>query len=245
MVDWSKAAAHLRGADPVLARVIDRVGPCSLSPRPDYFLSLCRAIYGQQISTKVAAVLFERFRDLFPRKKPTPKVLLKIFDGDSAELAGCGLSRQKRIYLRDLAHCFHTRKIPVRGLARMGDDEVIKALVQVKGVGRWTAEMFLIFTLNRPDVLPVDDLGLQTSVRDVYRLAARPGAAQLTQLAEPWRPYRTLASWYLWRHLECAATDAKRETGAAAITVDEKRKRLKRPASAAMKKKAIAPRREK
>ncbi len=209
MTDWSASIEHLRRVDPVIKNVIDRVGPCTLSGNRDYFVRLCKAIFSQQISTKVAAVLFERFRATFPGRRPTPKLLLEMLQADSPLLNGIGISRPKRTYLRDLAEHFHGNKIPVRRLSKMSDDQVIDALVKVKGIGRWTAEMFLIFTLNRPDVLPVDDLGLQTSVRDVYKLPARPGAAELTKLAEPWRPHRTLATWYLWRHIECAAKDAK------------------------------------
>ena len=197
--DWSKAARQLCRADPALATVIRRVGPCTLAPRRDYFVLLCKAIYNQQLSTKAAAVLFGRFRDQFVHRRPTPKAVLAFLSGDAALVKRVGLSRQKAVYLRDLAQHFLDGRIPNRKLSRMTDEQVIEALVAVKGVGRWTAEMFLMFVLNRPDVLPVDDLGLREGVRDIYGLAERPSAAELTQIGEIWRPWRTVATWYVWR----------------------------------------------
>jgi DNA-3-methyladenine glycosylase II len=148
----------------------------------------------------VATVLFGRFRDLFPRRRPTPQLVLDAFGkGEPEVLRKCGLSRQKATYLQDLSRHFVDGRIPTRRLGRMTDEEVIASLVEVKGIGRWTAEMFLIFTLNRPDVLPVDDLGLKEGVRDVYGLPERPGAKALAEIGERWRPYRSIATWYLWR----------------------------------------------
>lgn len=197
--DWSAAEAHVRRADPALRRVIDRVGPCTLAPRRDYFVVLCKAIFTQQISTVVAATLFGRFRDQFPGRRPTPARVLELLESDSAVLRSCGLSRQKASYLADLSRHFIDGQIPTRRLAQMSDEDVIESLVRVHGIGRWTAEMFLIFTLNRADVFPVDDLGVREGVRDLFRLSARPTAAEATALAEPWRPYRSIATWYLWR----------------------------------------------
>ena len=198
--DWQPAMRHLGRADPVLARVIDRVGPCTLHPRRDYFVVLCKAIFTQQISTAIATILFNRFRDLFPQRRPTPPRVLEVLtDGDEQALRGCGLSRQKRAYLIDLARHFVDGRIPTRRLSRMDDEQVIEALVGVKGIGRWTAEMFLIFTLNRPDVLPVDDLGLREGVRALYGLDERPLASALIARGEAWRPYRSIATWYVWR----------------------------------------------
>ena len=198
--DWGEAERHLRRVDPALGRVIDRVGPCTLAPRRDYFVVLCKAIFTQQISTAVATTLFGRFRELFPRGRPTPALVLEALrDGKPDTLRHCGLSRQKAEYLQDLSRRFVACEIPTRRLSRMGDEEVTESLIRVKGIGRWTAEMFLIFVLNRPDVLPVDDLGLREAVREVYGLSERPKAAEVTARAEPWRPYRTVATWYLWR----------------------------------------------
>ena len=197
--DWSNAAEHLSRADRILARVIRRVGPCTLTRRRDYFPALCKAIFSQQLSTKVAATLFSRFRDLFPGRRPTAQRLLHRLNGNEEMLKRCGLSRQKAAYLRDLAEHFHNQRIPTGKLSKMTDEQVIEALVAVKGIGRWTAEMFLIFVLNRPDVLPVDDLGLREGVREIYGLERRPTATELMELGEKWRPYRTLATWYVWR----------------------------------------------
>jgi DNA-3-methyladenine glycosylase II len=200
--DWSAAAEHIRATSPAMRRIIDRVGPCTLAPRRDYFVVLCKAIFTQQISTAVAAVLFGRFRELFPGRRPTPALVLDAInsaDGDGEVLRHCGLSRQKRAYVKDLAAHFATNRIPTRRLAGMSDEEVIEALVKVKGIGRWTAEMFLIFTLNRPDVLPVDDLGLRKGMQMLFGLRAIPDGKTMTKLAEPWRPYRSIATWYVWR----------------------------------------------
>ena len=205
--DWREAARHLRRADPALRRIIQQVGPCTLTCQRDYFSFLCKAIFNQQLSTKVAAVLFGRFRDEFPRRRPTPPLVLKMLEGDVQGLRRCGLSRQKAAYLRDLANHFVDSRIPTRRLSRMTDEEVIEALVNVKGVGRWTAEMFLMFVLNRPDVLPVDDLGLREGVREIYGLAERPKADDLRAIAESWKPYRSIATWYVWRRASRPATD--------------------------------------
>lgn len=197
--DWSAAEAHLRQVDPALATIIDHVGPCTLAPRRDYFVVLCKAIFTQQISTVVATTLFGRFRDLFPMRRPTPARVLVVLQGDPAVLRSCGLSRQKMSYLADLAQHFVDGQIPTRRITAMSDEAIIESLVRVRGIGRWTAEMFLIFVLNRPDVLPVDDLGLREGVRDVGQLAGRPTAAEVTARAAIWRPFRSIATWYLWR----------------------------------------------
>lgn len=198
--DWSAARAHLRRADPALAAVITRVGPCTLAPRRDYFVALCQSIFSQQVSTAVAAVLFDRFRALFPSRRPTPTRVIELLEGgDEQRVRTCGLSRQKRAYLLDLARHFVSGQIDRRRLGRMDDEAVIESLTRVKGVGRWTAEMFLIFVLNRPDVLPVDDLGLRKGVQQVRGLAELPDALTCRTLAEPWRPWRSVATWYLWR----------------------------------------------
>ncbi|MDB5293384.1 MAG: alkA 1 [Phycisphaerales bacterium] len=197
--NWVPAARHLSRVDPKLARIIRGVGPCTLAPRRDYYPTLCKAIFNQQISTKVAAVLFRRFRNEFPGRKPTPTHFLASHKRDPEILRRCGLSRQKAAYLIDLSEHFIANRIPTRKLSRMTDEQVIETLVAVKGVGQWTAEMFLMFVLNRPDVLPVDDLGLREGVREIYNLPARPTPKQLTAMAEPWRPFRSVATWYVWR----------------------------------------------
>ncbi len=206
---WAEAESHLSGTDGRLRRVIEQVGPCTLAPRRDYFVVLCKAIFTQQISTAVAAVLFKRFQDLFPSRRPTPSRVLAALEADSEVLRRCGLSRQKQAYLKDLAEHFEGNLIPTRRLVAMDDEAVIEALVKVKGIGRWTAEMFLIFTLNRPDVLPVDDLGLRKGAELLFDLPTTPDAKRLTKLAEPWRPWRSVATWYIWRGSSLLAAEKR------------------------------------
>jgi DNA-3-methyladenine glycosylase II len=184
-----------------MKKIIVRVGPCRLTRRRDYFVVLCDSIFSQQLSTRIAGILFERFRDLFPQRRPTPRRVLKALDLDGEILRRCGLSRQKRAYIHDLAKHFHARLIPTRRFSKMADEQIIESLVRVKGVGRWTAEMFLIFVLNRTDVWPVDDLGLQEAVRKAYALKERPKPKALREFGDRFRPHRTAATWYLWRSL--------------------------------------------
>src|SRR5665213_435686 len=196
---WNTATKFLSKADPRFAEIIRRVGPCTLAPRRDYFVALSKAIFSQQLSTVVAASMFNRFRDLFPNRRPTPSLLLAALERDPQILRSCGSSRAKSVYLTDLADHFVANRIPTRKLAAMTDEQVIEALVAVNGVGRWTAEMFLIFVLNRPDVWPVDDLGLRVGVQEIFKLPARPTPKQVIELGEAWRPYRSVATWYIWR----------------------------------------------
>jgi DNA-3-methyladenine glycosylase II len=205
--DWSAATKFLR-RDPVMKKVIARVGPCTLAPRRDYFIVLCKSIFTQQISTKIAAILFGRFRELFPRKRPTPQAVIEVLCHDH-NAKHCGLSKQKRAYLIDLAKHFADERIPTKKLARMSDEEIVETLTAVKGVGRWTAEMFLIFVLNRPDIWPVDDLGLREGAKVVFGLKERPGAKELREIGERFRPCRSLVTWYLWRYLGLRASKKK------------------------------------
>jgi DNA-3-methyladenine glycosylase II len=214
---WHEAIAHLRTVDPKLRKVIDRVGPCTLAPRRDYFVVLSKAIFSQQISTTVASTLFGRFRDLFPMRRPTPTMVLRVMSENPENfLKHCGLSRQKAAYLKDLAIHFSEGGIPTRRLSGIADEEVIQSLIRVKGIGRWTAEMFLIFTLNRPDVLPVDDLGLRDGIWEVYRLKQRPTAKECITIGEKWRPWRTVGTWYLWRRDTKPVEVAANKRGASA-----------------------------
>ncbi len=200
--DWSPALRHLKRVDPAMKGIIRKVGPCTLAPRRDYFTVLCLSIFNQQISMAAATVLFGRFCGQFPRRKPTPAKVLAFLKGDEAAVRACGISRQKKAYLIDLASHFIDGKIPVRRLHQQTDDEVIACLTAVHGIGRWTAEMFLMFTLNRPDVLPADDLGLQEAIRQAYSLPARPTPKAVLPMGEQWRPWRTIATWYLWHRNE-------------------------------------------
>jgi len=194
----ARGVARLKRRDKTLKRIIDEVGACTLRPQRQYFVALCEAIVHQQLAMKAAATIFKRFRSLFNRNLPTPAGLLALSDAD---LRQAGISRQKAGYLRDLAEKFADSTVPSRRLSVMDDEAVIAALTQVKGIGVWTAQMFLIFVLNRPDVLPVDDLGLRKAVQLRYGLDELPGAGELTSLAKAWRPHRSLATWYLWQSL--------------------------------------------
>jgi DNA-3-methyladenine glycosylase II len=195
----AKALRHLRKVDKRMRVIIERIGPCALAPSNRYFHALCEAIVSQQLAVKAAMTIFARFRRLFPRGIPTPVRVLALSD---AEFAAAGISPQKRGYLRDLAQRFSNSEVPVRRLTRMTDDEVIAALTQVKGVGVWTAHMFLIFVLARPDIWPSGDLGIRKALQVNYKLAELPVDGQMTALAEPWRPYRSVAAWYLWQSLD-------------------------------------------
>src|SRR5688572_12339855 len=197
--DWSIAQRHLGRVDLMMRRIIRAVGPCTLAPCRDYFVKLCQSIFTQQISTAVATVLFGRFRDQFPGRRPTPTAVLKFLKLDDEIIRSVGLSRQKRSYLQDLATRWIDGHIPSHRFSSMDDEAIVESLTQVKGIGRWTVEMFLIFCLNRPDVFPVDDLGVRKSAQLAYGLPELPTKKELTELGEKWRPWRTIATWYLWR----------------------------------------------
>jgi len=198
-----RASAHLRGADPVLARLMSAVGPCRLEidRRGGPFASLAEAIVYQQITGKAAVTIHRRLRALVGRRHPRPQDVQAASD---EQLRVVGLSRQKIRYLRDLAEKVQDG-LPLRRMSRLSDDEVIAALTKVKGIGRWTAEMFLIFRLGRLDVLPVDDYGIRKAMQRAYRMRALPKAGRMRRVAEAWRPYRTVATWYLWRSVDGAA----------------------------------------
>ncbi len=200
----NRSASALKRRDKVLRRIINQVGPCTIKPRRRYFVSLCDAIVSQQLSTKAANTISKRFRKLFHRATPTPKGVLATSIG---QLRGVGLSGQKSKYVHDLATKFSDGTIPTKKLAALSDEEVIEILTQVKGIGVWTVHMFLIFVLNRPDVWPIDDLGVRKAVQLQFNLNELPHANKLHELAEPWRPHRTVAAWYLWRSLDNAPLD--------------------------------------
>jgi DNA-3-methyladenine glycosylase II len=178
--------------------LIERVGPCALRPRRDRFSTLVRAIIGQQISSKAAATIDARLRAL----GGTPHEPTRLLALDESALRGAGLSGVKASYVRHLAEAVVDGRLPLDRLGRWDDARVVEALTAVKGIGRWTAEMFLIFALNRPDVLPVGDLGVRAGLRRYFELAELPGPAECVALTEPWRPHRTVAMWYLWRDLD-------------------------------------------
>ena len=186
--------------DPILAPVIRRHRTRSLldTPEMEPFPALVRTITSQQISTKAAATIHGRLVALMPRGV-TPKAMLALTD---EALRGAGMSRQKIAYLRDLAEKVRDGELPAHSFQDLPDEDVIQAIVKVKGLGRWSAEMYLMFRLHRPDVLPVDDLGIMTAIQRLYGLRKRPKPDRMRKIAEAWRPYRTVACWYLWRSLE-------------------------------------------
>jgi DNA-3-methyladenine glycosylase II len=193
---YTKAQRHLARRDAVLKRLIKLVGPCTLRHDPDHFGVLARSIVAQQISSKAAIAISGRLCAALGRRGLTPKGILAATDD---VLRGVGLSEAKRRSLRDLSEKVAGGEVPLRRLHEMPDEDVIATLIPVRGIGRWTAEMFLIFSLGRADVLPVADYGLRVGVQRQYGLEAPPGKGELTELAEPWRPYRSVATWFFWR----------------------------------------------
>jgi DNA-3-methyladenine glycosylase II len=201
-LDYTRARRALMRRDPVIAALIRQYGECGLasSQRADPFHALLHAIIAQQLSTKAARTIEGRFSALFDGR-PTPAGVARASD---EELRGVGLSSPKIKYLRDLCTRILDGSLSLEALEAMTDDEVIAALTSVKGIGRWTAEMFLMFRLHRPDVLPVGDLGIVKAVQRAYKLRTLPSPQRLTKIGETWRPYRSVACWYLWASLNTA-----------------------------------------
>ena len=201
-----KAVAALREADPVMARLVEEHGAVVRRDlkreRPnDAYGALLRSIVGQQLSTKAAATIYGRMMDLFGGHPPTPKQLLKA---DPDKIRAAGLSRPKIAYLRDLAQHVEEGTLELERLPELSDGEVAEQLTAIKGLGQWTADMFLMFHLQRPDILPVGDQGIRNAVKVAYRLRKLPDPKRLEKIARPWRPYRTLACVYLWSSLDNA-----------------------------------------
>jgi DNA-3-methyladenine glycosylase II len=200
--DYTRAQGLLLRRDPVIAALIRRHGPCGLAAaqRTDHFSALVRAIVFQQLSTKAAATIYRRLVALMPDSVPAPACFTELTDD---QLRAAGISRQKAVYLRDLCARVNSGALDLDSLERSSDEEVIAALTQVKGIGRWSAEMFLMFRLHRPDVLPVSDQGIVNAMKKAYRLR-KPTADRIRRIGEAWRPYRSIACWYLWRSLDNA-----------------------------------------
>ncbi len=201
--DPSRALEHLRASDMVLARVIDEIGPfrMRLRPAPSVFAALTEAIVYQQLNGKAAAAIFARVSALFPRGAPTPERMLRIAD---EQLRGAGLSRSKLLSLRDLAQRATDGRLPTLAeINSLPDETIVERLSEVRGIGRWTAEMLLMFRLGRPDVLPVDDYGVRQGFAIAYEREL-PSPKELAVHGGRWKPYRTVASWYLWRVVERA-----------------------------------------
>lgn len=198
--DYSRARRLLLRRDPILAALIREHGPCGLAAaqRADHFSALVRAIVFQQLSTKAASTIYSRMIGLLPHGELTSSGLAAVSD---EQLRAAGISRQKAGYLRDLCHKVSAGVVPLDALEGMDDEQVIATLTTIKGIGRWSAEMFLMFRLHRPDVLPVGDLGIVNAVKKVYGLRKKPTPDRLRRMGEAWKPYRSVASWYLWRSL--------------------------------------------
>jgi len=199
--DYARARRVLMRRDPVLGAAIKAIGPCLMAERQrkDHLTALAGSIVSQQLSTKAAATIFSRFMALFPEGIPlSAEAILAIED---AALRSAGFSGQKVRYMRDLCERIADGRLQLEAIESLDDEAVIARLTEVKGFGRWTAEMFLMFRLHRPDVLPVDDLGIVNAVQRLYKLRKRPDATKLNKLGEAWRPYRSVASWYLWQSL--------------------------------------------
>jgi DNA-3-methyladenine glycosylase II len=198
------AVRHLKKSDPILREIISRVGTYRMEYDEPKFHSLAQAIVYQQLHGKAAATIFKRLTDL-AGDPLQPKRILALRE---AQLRAAGLSRQKLGYLRDLAAKTHSGELNFAGLPALSDAEVIEQLTQVKGIGVWTAHMFLMFALRRPDVLPTGDLGIQMAIRKHYRKRKLPKPKQMEQIARTWAPYRSVACWYLWRSLDIKTPNA-------------------------------------
>ena len=193
-----KAINHLKKSDPVLAAIIERIGPCRMEYGEPTFHSLAEAILYQQLNGRAAVTIFKRFTDL-AGDPLTPEGILKLTD---AQMRGVGLSKQKTAYLRDLSEKTKAGLLDFSRLSQLPEEEVIAQLTQVKGVGVWTAHMFLMFTLRRPDILPTGDYGVQAAIKKHYRKRKWPKPAVMEKIAKPWAPYRSIACWYLWKSMD-------------------------------------------
>jgi DNA-3-methyladenine glycosylase II len=193
-----KAINHLKKSDPVMRAIIERVGPCRMNFSEPVFHSLAEAIVYQQLNGKAAETIFKRFTAL-AGDPVLPGGIAKLTDG---QMRSVGLSKQKSSYLRDMAERAIRGELNFTHLPEMTDEEVIEHLTQVKGVGVWTAHMFLMFTLKRPNVLPTGDFGVQMAIKKHYNKRKMPKPLQMEKIAKPWEPYRSIACWYLWRSLD-------------------------------------------
>ena len=199
----SQAIAHLK-LDPAFAPYVAKLPRPRFTTPGEPFEALVRSIIFQQLSGKAAGTILKRFHTLFKDNKPTPKAVLKVTD---VKFKNCGISGQKMGYLRDLASKFLDKTIDPTHFHEMTDDAIRAHLITVKGIGRWTADMFLMFTLHRPDILPTGDLAIQKAIQRVYKLKSKPDVKKMEKIALKWQPYRTIASWYLWRTADTGEGD--------------------------------------
>jgi len=195
----ARACRTLRRRDPALAGVIRRAGACTMKPTGDPYRALLQSVIGQQLAGAAARAIAGRVRANFGGRYPKPERLLATPDD---ELRALGLSRQKSSTMKGVARAFDDGTLSNRRLRRMPADEVVATVTEIKGIGEWTAHMLLMFSLGHPDVLPVGDFGVRKGAMSLYDLAEMPKPRELEAVAEPWRPYRSIGSWYMWRHLE-------------------------------------------
>lgn len=197
-----RALEHLRASDPVLGRLIDRVGPYTIELLEPGYETLVKAIVLQQLSGKVAEIIFQRLIEAAGNGRLTPEAVLRL---RTRKLRAIGLSQRKTEYIRDLARRVVAGDLDLAALSEATDEEVHARLTALRGIGPWTVHMFLIFALERTDVMPSGDLGIRVAVRDVYGFEKTPTPGEVDEIARKWHPYRTVASWYLWRSLEAKA----------------------------------------
>jgi len=191
-------AVELLKQDPNLTRIIERIGDYQIKKRNNHFAVLIESIISQQLASAAAEAIFARFKKLYP-KFPT---VTQILNTKNAKLRSAGLSGMKIEYLKDLAQKIEDGKLKMKSLSKMTDDEIIEHLTQVKGIGQWTAEMFLIFSLGRLDVLPIGDLGLRKGVQMAFSMSELPKPKEVEKIGARWKPYRSIATWYLWKSLQ-------------------------------------------
>jgi len=195
----SKAAVKALKKDPKLARIIELVGEYQIRTSRNYYESLVEAIITQQLAGSAAKAISNRFHSLYGKSFPKP---IDVINTSDSKLRKTGISGPKIKYIKELSKAIESKKLKMRSISKLSDEEVIEQLTQVKGIGRWTAEMFLIFSLGRMDVLPVGDLGLRKGIQLYNSADELPNAAEIEKLGEKWRPYRTIATWYLWKSLK-------------------------------------------
>ena len=197
MID--KKAVKFLKKDPKFAKIIMQVGDYNVKITKNRYQSLVEAIISQQLSGSAANSIIKKFRNLYKSKFPKPRDVIKTSD---SKLRTTGLSKMKIVYIKELSKKIESKELNMRKISTQSDEQVIEVLTDVKGIGRWTAEMFLIFSLGRLDILPVGDLGLKKGIQSMYSLKELPEKEQIEQLAESWKPYRTVATWYIWKSLQ-------------------------------------------
>jgi DNA-3-methyladenine glycosylase II len=193
------ARLHIQKVDPTMKKIVKAVGPCTIKTKPDRFMTLVSSILSQQISAAAAQTIQGKLVNAVQPERICPEVLLTF---DLEQFRSLGISRQKAGYILDLAGKVHTGEVNLKGVSRLDDEGVIVELTKIKGIGPWTAQMFLMFCLGRLDVFPANDLGIQNAIKKHYKPRGEFSPNRLEKIAQPWRPYATIASWYLWRSLE-------------------------------------------